>query len=662
MKNFPALASLCAFLLFLCAAPVSGADVPAVDDQEPVSLGELLITPRRVPGQGVSESDFPGNVSVIKEERIRASGAETVTDLLAQLEGVSLLDSAGSGLGVDSGLNIRGFANSSRTNALVLVNGIRQNRITGDEVHWLSIPVEQIERIEVIRGGAGTIYGEGALSGVINVITKRGGDKPIQFQGSAEVGSYLHRRITSVARGTEGKFSYSAGVTRQETGGYRNRVISRGTTVNLFGGWEPTPDTRLEFTASDHQDTTGFAGGITKETVEKNRKQEGSFAGFFDDHQDSASAQWTQRIGEAWTAVGNLFVNDRESDSVVTSRFANIAKTLGGGVRVGHEAKGSAWELSSIAGVDAAKDKAVTGSRTGSKSESNRTAYGIYLEEALRLFERLTITMGFRFDKSRYEESLTFPTFDGTLRFEGRSPKVGVNYRIHDSASIYASAARAFKAPNIDDLDAVLPPFNDSVDVKPQLADHYEVGVRWQAAPWAVIKAAGFFIHAKDEILFNFFTFENSNFTTRRKGMELSVSGDWKEKGVSYYSTYTLMEAQFHKGIFTGYEIPAVPRHRVTAGVRFPIVKNLAGDLDLLWVGDQFRINDFNNRFPADIYGVVNGTLEYRLPKNTRVYCTVLNLLDEEYETAPSSIATAVSTGENPAAPRTWLIGISWDL
>ncbi len=634
------------------------------DSQEPVSLGEVLVTPRRIPGSGVEESRFPGSVTVISEPMIVESRATSLPQLLNRFEGVSVSDSRGFGLGADTGLNLRGFVNGSRTNALVLVDGIRQNRITGDEVHWPAIPVEQIERIEIIRGGGGTIYGEGALSGAINIITKKGGTKPFQMEGSAEVGSYDLFRSTSLVRGSKDRFSYAAGVTRQTGAGYRDGTGFRATTEHLVGSVRVSPQTELELTARHHEDTTGFGGGLTKAVVEQDRRNRGAFFGFNADELDTFSAQMVQHVGSAWTLVGNLFDHRRDAD-VVTSfgRFGTTTSTIGCGLRAQHEWARDHWEATSIMGVDLSKDKASTGDRGLAKSESNRVAYGLFAEEAITFFKRLTLTLGFRYDKSRYEEDLTFPAFAGTLRFSGKSPKVGVNFSANPALNLYTSFARTFKAPNIDDLDAVLPPFNDSVDLKPQQADHYELGARWQVVPWAKVKAAGFFIHTQDEILFNPFAFANANFTTQRQGLELGVSGESSSHRFNYYANYTFMRAHFHKGAFTGYELPLTPEHQASAGVHVPLTQRLSTDLSARWVGHQFRLNDFNNRFPADIYGVVDLTISYQFPKRPRpkVFFSLYNLLDEEYESFPSSTGAAVSTGENPAPPRTFGAGVSWE-
>jgi outer membrane receptor protein involved in Fe transport len=262
-----------------------------------------------------------------------------------------------------------------------------------------------------------------------------------------------------------------------------------------------------------------------------------------------------------------------------------------------------------------------------------------------------------RYDKYRYDEQLAFPAFDGTLRYDGRSPRLGATVDVTDEVALFASASRTFKAPNIDDLDAVLPPFNDNVDLHPQQADHYEAGARARAAPWCQVEATGFLIRIDDEILFDPFTFANGNVDTRRVGAELGVNGrvgePWK-----YGVTYSIVRAEFRQGAFTGYHLPITPEHRATTSLTYHVTSAWSVRLDGLLVSDQFRVNDFLNRFPADNYGVVDLHVRYERPSWDGFF-TVQNLLNEEYSTFQSSTGVAVATGENPAPPTAWLAGIT---
>ena len=619
-------------------------------------LDEVVVTARRIPGLAAKVHELPASVSVVTSDTIAHSGAHTTVEAMQQLAGVSVLDNRGLGLGADTTVNLRGIVNSSRTDVLVLVDGIRQNRITGDEVHWQAIPVSEIDRIEVIRGGGGTIYGEGALAGVINIVTKRGATKPIVAEESLEGGSYGWWRSVTQARGTEGPLSYGASFTRQLWDGYRDSTSTRGSTAHLGTTWTPLPETSLDLTATYHDDTSHFAGGLTPQQVQQDRRNPGSFHGFFHDNLYSVGATLTQQLGEAWTVAVNASQQHRVEDSTTTAVFDNVAPSRAAGGRLAHHAAGAVWETTSIAGVEVSDDKATTGLRGSALSESNRRGAAGFLEETLKLFQRWIVTAGFRYDKSWYREDLTFPTFNGKLRFSGRSPRLGLTYLFTPTTSAYVSWAESFKAPSIDDLDAILPPYNDNVGVRPQLAETTEGGVRWTTWPWAHVTASVFQTRIRDEILFNPDTFANANYTTRRTGAELAVRGvAWHDR-VTYGAAYTFVRARFVKGAFTGYVIPGTPEHQISLNGTYHVTSWLETAADFTYVDIPYRINNFLNTLPARPYGVVNATVRYTRP-NHEIYLTIQNLLDKRYSSFQASTGTAVGTGENPAPPRTFLLG-----
>jgi len=130
----------------------SAQDAPEASAPPPRRLAEVLITASRIPGLPVDLSKFPGNATVITAADIARSGAVTTQEVLARAEGVMVADAQGFGLNSDSTVNLRGIVNSARTNALVLLDGVRMNRLTGDEIHWQSLPPEAIERTMLSLG------------------------------------------------------------------------------------------------------------------------------------------------------------------------------------------------------------------------------------------------------------------------------------------------------------------------------------------------------------------------------------------------------------------------------------------------------------------------------------------------------------------------------
>ena len=134
---------------------------------ESVKLDEIVVTAARTEEE---ISKIPANVTVITREDIEKSTASTVQDLLRNEEGLVINDLYGSG--TKSTVDMRGFA--SGLNTVILLDGRRLNEIDLSGVDWNLIPMENIERVEVVRGSGSVLFGDNAMAGVINIITKKG--------------------------------------------------------------------------------------------------------------------------------------------------------------------------------------------------------------------------------------------------------------------------------------------------------------------------------------------------------------------------------------------------------------------------------------------------------------------------------------------------------
>jgi outer membrane cobalamin receptor len=113
---------------------------------------------------------IPANITVIDEEDIKNSNAGSIPDLLRSQEGIVVRDLLGTGKTAQ--VDLRGFGESAPYNVLVLVDGRRVNEIDLSGVDWTQIPIENIERIEILRGTGSVLYGDNAVGGVINIITR----------------------------------------------------------------------------------------------------------------------------------------------------------------------------------------------------------------------------------------------------------------------------------------------------------------------------------------------------------------------------------------------------------------------------------------------------------------------------------------------------------
>lgn len=147
--------------------------------EKEVTLDKVVVTATR-DEQEIRK--IPANVTVITKEKIAGSNAQAVTDVLKDEVGVVVRDL--SGTGKNASVDIRGFGETGPLNTLVLVDGRRVNEIDLSGVDWTQIPLDQIERIEIVRGAGSVLFGDNAVGGVINIITKKP-EKP--FSAKAEV-------------------------------------------------------------------------------------------------------------------------------------------------------------------------------------------------------------------------------------------------------------------------------------------------------------------------------------------------------------------------------------------------------------------------------------------------------------------------------------------
>ncbi len=672
-------APLCCWaILGVAACPsVVHADAPT-----PPRDSEALVSPQRIPGLSLDSSRVPANVTVITAEDIARLHASTITDVLAQAEGVTVMDQQGFGLGADGTLNLRGIVNSARTNALVLVDGVRQNRLTGDEVHWQSIPVGQIERIEIIRGAGGAIYGEGALAGVMNIVTQRDSDKLLETEEGVQFGSFGLQQYHVGARGRLDHFRYGTDYTRSLLTGYRESSKSRGTAVSTHAGVDLLPTLSVDVHVHHSEDTTGFPGLLTLAQTQQRRIQTNPFHGVNTNALDQVSLDLRAGPWDGWTGLLTVYWKrwlQASQDSINFNSFT-VTPSHGLNLRSSQVWSNSTLQNVIVNGVELFDDKATTGDRdsfAGPDSESNRFGYGMYVEDTLTLLDRISLVGGLRYDRSRFTEALSFPAFEGTLRFQGFSPKLGLTVvAIPDALQFFAAYARPFKGPNVDDFSARLDtsglPFVGNVDLKPQQGNTYELGARLTSG---LLKstATAFYSLIDREILLNSVALPfstNDNFDTRRFGIELSNVVEWRQKARAHLR-YMFVDALFREGQFVGNTIPGTPKHTLHAGAGVSPFRGFWVDLDWAVVNDFYRVNDIRNDLgKADNFGVLNLLCQYELPRpdkasalwpRTTAFLRVDNITNEEFSVFQSSNGRNLITGagEAPSPPTTVTAGLT---
>lgn len=183
----------------------------AADLQEDPTLAPTVVTATRIE---TPVDQTTTSITVITEKEVQAKQAVTVEELLRDVPGLDVVQSGSRG--TTTNVFIRG---SDSDQVLVLVDGVETNSVTTGGFNFAHLTTESIERIEVLRGAGGALYGSRAIGGVINIITKKGAGSPALTVSGEGGNGHTHRQVLGF-RGETGKWGYSLNAARLESEGF----------------------------------------------------------------------------------------------------------------------------------------------------------------------------------------------------------------------------------------------------------------------------------------------------------------------------------------------------------------------------------------------------------------------------------------------------------
>jgi len=666
------------FLLLMLISPLAAtAQTNRDDDRPPAALPEVVVTGTRTAEE---IQKVPASISVITAADIQRSSAKTAVDLLRREEGVVVRDLLGNGKAAQ--VDLRGFGETASSNTLVLVDGRRTNEIDLSGVDWAQIPVEQIERIEVLRGPGSVLYGDNAAAGVINIITKSPSGK-LTAGGGIVLGSYDRYRVDAQAGGGYGRTAVSFYGSHEDSDGYRDNNDYRADDFGGKAAWDATDRIRLNLSGSYHEDSFGLPGALTKAEVDADRRQtvnpddEGSTRDYF----VKAGLDWDLRtLGQL---LADVSYRDRSGDSKFPDAFFPFkndfdTETLGFTPR--YVLQGNVFDRTNklIAGVDLyhtqQDNKSYSGffsplpsSPTG-LSDVDRDSVGAYLNNEFYVRDNLLLTLGARREYVKYDFDVKdLSAFPLAPLNESKSDSenayhAGLTFLYGLNSSVFTRVSRSFRFPLVDELvvyDFDTGQIRVNPDLKPQTGTHYELGVRHYFTPKLRANLTLFRAEIEDEIFFNRPVFTNENYPkTLHQGIEAGARAEVL-KHVAVTGNYTYEKATFERGPYRNETIPAVPYHRANVGLRiFDLLPGVELAVDVSYYGSSFAVSDFENDFEKlDDYFTLDLKLSYEW-EMFRAFVGVNNLTNEEYSEYAVIGGTPLQTNFYPAPERNFVFGL----
>ena len=420
-----------------------------------VALGDVVVTATRTPtriDQTLAET------TVIGRDEIEAATGRTLPELLARQPGLQAWSNGG--LGKVSSVSIRGL--ESR-HVLLLVDGVRQGSATLGTPSWDNLPLEAIERIEIVRGPLASLYGSDAVGGVVQIFTRRGGTG-LQPDASLTVGSQADRRASVGLRGTAGPIDGSV-----QIASLRREGVSATNPRAPFGAFNPDPDPFDQDTLSAQVGATLPARWRLQAQAYASRATSAYDDGLGADARSrlvnrSASLQASGPVVAEWTT--RLMVA-RSSDSVDTLASASRFATLGA----------TRTEQSQLIWENTLTTRAGALLLLAERLEQDVSRPGNPYTVPSRTVDALSAGLSGSAGAHHWQAALRR---DRNSQFGSPSTgSVAYGYDVTSAVRIAASAGTSFVAPSFNQL--YFPGFGNPT-LQPEEGRHREASIRWADA------------------------------------------------------------------------------------------------------------------------------------------------------------------------------------
>jgi vitamin B12 transporter len=570
------------------------------------AIDPVVVTAARGP-QTIDE--LVADVTVIGPDQIARAGADSLATLLARQPGLEIVQNGGAG--ATSGVFIRG---ANRQQTLVLLDGLRIESSSAGAASLEAIPLEQIERIEILRGPASSLYGADAIGGVIHIFTRRGGGA-LAANASAGYGTYATAVASAGVSGTVGPLRYAV-----QVGGRRSYGFSAASGPETYG-FDPDRDDYEAANASVSASVEWASEQSIAARYFRNRLDaafDGSGGGFGDRTITTVEA-WQvdsrNRLTPAWRWT--LAAGQSVDDSVSKLAFGDASfRTRDTQYKWQHDLTLPAGDL---ALAYERREERLDGN-AGFPVTARDTDAGVAVYRLVR--GEHAVQANLRHDHSSQYGGRT----TGTLAW---------GWRFSPGWRVTASGGTAFKAPSFNDLYY---PGYSNPDLVPETARNVEAGVAWSGNVGDTrveARAVAWHNRVKSLIVFQCDAGgcapQNVDRATL-EGVTLSADaafGDTTLKGS--------VDLQSPTDDATGHLLPRRARTHGAWSARHRLgAFSLAAEV----VASSARYDDAANTRRMGGYAVVNLVAEWQAGKGVTLFVRSDNVLDKDYE-----LAAGYSTG-----------------
>ncbi len=637
MKSVIFSTRLAALPLALCAT------LPAYAQTQ---LKDVVVTATRF---AETASAVPYAVSVVTADEIRASGATTVNEALMQLLGIpGRLDTSGGG---NYTLDLRGFGGTADKNQVIIVDGRRLKEDDLSASNLSVVPIETVERIEVMRGSGSVQYGEGATGGVIVVTTKAG--KGVERHNGAtvgaSVGSFATREAHASAVLASGGFSVDVAAKDARSNGFRDNSASTSNSLASTAQWS-NDWLRLGAQSGRQLVQSGWPGPLSAAQYAGDPSQASSTVNYGTSKSENTGVFGEAMVGD-WQFAVDANERTRQARNFDTGAYGSDVAASNVNLRARHETRGETMANAVVVGVDNSKwaSTITSGWGVGTIADSRSTA--VYVTDDLTWIATGTrLSMGVRGDDVEKQ------TTSSAVHLNERPTawQLGLSQALAPAVTTYGHLGTGYRLGTADEFTFTQP----GVVLQTQTSRDLELGARWvQGADRVELRwyrsdltnELGY-----DPVIANAGSWTgvgaNVNFDpTRRQGLELEAKHQLNAS-VQMRANLAVREAKFSAGAYSGNDIALVPHETAAIGATWRPMAGHLLDAGVNWVAEQSPT--FANQCSIPSYTTVDARYAYTVGK-LELALGVKNLADAKYYTLAYACAGAVATSIYPEVGRT---------